>query len=416
MPSRPAEKGSGKWRVAYYGIWATIGGLLLAAAAAWVLWRVSGAFAPFVIAFLFVVALRVPVARLSHRGMSRSLATGICFLVSLLVLVVITLFIVPPVSRQIVEFVNHAPGYLQKAGEWFLQAQQQAQNIVVPGWVHNAVVSIADSLSGVAVRAGNIIATGVVSAGSGLAGGVFNLFIGAVIAFWMLKDLPKMREEISILVGEKYEADFEMLASTIGRMVGGYVKGQTVASLVTGTLAGIGLALIGVPYAAVLGIITFVSNYIPYVGPFVSGLLAAVIGLFVSPWVAVGAVVVVLVAQNLTDAVVTPRVMSEQVNLHPILVIFSLLIGGSLFGFWGMIFSIPVAATLKALFVYYYENRTRRTLATEDGAFFKSAAEDGKATTSDDKAESDAEEAESDAETDGRSDAEADGDDTRSAS
>ncbi len=389
MSNRLTESRARAWRAAYYLVWATIGGLLLAAGSGWALLRISSALAPFVVAFLFVVAMRAPVEYLSRKGISRSLATVICFLVGLLALTVIGLFIVPPVSRQLVEFANEAPDFLKKAGEWLTVMQKQAENVVVPEWVHDTVISIAESLSGVAVRIGNSIATGVVSAGSGLASSVFTLFIGGIIAFWVLKDLPKMRAEIAVLVGKEHEADFEMLVSTIGRMVGGYVKGQTIASVITGALAGIGLAIIGVPFAFVLGIITFVSNYVPYIGPFLSGLIAAVIGLFVSPWVALGAIGVVLVAQNLTDAVVTPRVMSEQVDLHPILVIFSLLVGGSLFGFWGMIFSIPVAATAKALFVYYYERRTLRTLATEDGALFKAPSDDDDVDASGNVAEAD---------------------------
>ena len=85
------------------------------------------------------------------------------------------------------------------------------------------------------------------------------------------------------------------------------------------------------------------------------------------------AIAVVVVAQNFTDTVVTPRVMSDQVDLHPILVIFSLLVGATLFGIPGMLFAIPVAATGKGLFVYYYERRTQRQLASEDGALFRGA-------------------------------------------
>ena len=72
---------------------------------------------------------------------------------------------------------------------------------------------------------------------------------------------------------------------------------------------------------------------------------------------------IVIAAQQVTDLFITPRVMSEQVDLHPTLVIFSLLVGGTLFGFSGMLFAIPVAATGKGLFVYYYEQRTKRQLA-----------------------------------------------------
>jgi hypothetical protein len=86
------------------------------------------------------------------------------------------------------------------------------------------------------------------------------------------------------------------------------------------------------------------------------------------------AIVIVAVAQNLTDTLVTPRVMSEQVDLHPTLVIFSLLVGGSLFGIPGMLFAIPVAATGKGLFVYYYEKRTDRQLGSLNGALFRDQA------------------------------------------
>jgi predicted PurR-regulated permease PerM len=143
---------------------------------------------------------------------------------------------------------------------------------------------------------------------------------------------------------------------------------------VTGTIATIGLAIIGIPYALVLGVITFIFNFVPYVGPFSAGLIAAMVGLFKGPLYALLAIAVVVVAQNFTDNVITPRVMSEQVDLHPILVIFSLLVGGTLYGIPGLLFAIPVAATMKGLFVYYYEQRTSRQLSSEDGALFRAAS------------------------------------------
>jgi predicted PurR-regulated permease PerM len=131
-----------------------------------------------------------------------------------------------------------------------------------------------------------------------------------------------------------------------------------------------------VPYALVLGIITFFFNYVPYIGPFTAGFIAGLVGLFVSPWTGLAAVLVIVVAQNFTDTVITPRVMSEQVDLHPIIVILSLLVGGTLFGIPGMLFAIPVAATGKGLFVYYYERRTQRPLSSQNGALFRGAGSD----------------------------------------
>lgn len=360
-----------RWRFGLYAIWALIGAGVIAYYAGSALGRIAGALAPFVVAFLFVFVLQGPVERLAARGMSRGLAVATSFVLGLAVIGVALFFIAPVIGRQLVAFAAAIPTFLEEGRQLLQDAQQQFSDVVVPNWLRNATISVAESISALFVSLGNAIARGLLEVGGGFATVVFDLFIGIVIAFWTLKDLPKIRAELRVLAGDKYEDDLENLLTTIGKMVGGYLKGQTIASLVTGLVAGVGLAIIGVPFAFVLGIITFVTNYVPYVGPLIAGIIAAALGLFEGPFVALGAIVIVIGAQNLTDAFVTPRVMSDQVDLHPTLVIFSLLVGGSLFGFWGMIFAIPVAATAKALFVYYWERRTSRQLATEDGALFK---------------------------------------------
>ncbi len=221
-----------------------------------------------------------------------------------------------------------------------------------------------------AQSAGNVV----VAAGTGVVTGLVDLFLALVIAFWILKDLPTMRRELEGLAGPRFEDDVEVFLGTVERVVGGYLKGATIASLTTATLATIGFAIVGVPYALVLGLFAFILNYIPYVGPLITALIAATVGLFVSPLTALLAAAIVFGAQILTDNLVTPKVMSEQVNLHPTLVIFSLLLGATLWGIPGMLLAIPMAALIQGMFVYYYERRTRRQLATESGALFKATS------------------------------------------
>jgi predicted PurR-regulated permease PerM len=256
--------------------------------------------------------------------------------------------------------------------------------MVFPSWFGSALKSATEQLAKFAVNLGNQLAQAILSVGGGVLTGFFDIFIAIVIAFWALKDLPKIREELVLVVGPTHEDDAETLIKTVVHVVGGYLKGVTIASLVTGFLATVGLAIIGVPYALVLGMLTFVFNYIPYVGPFIAGAIAALVGLFVSPLTALLAIAVVVLAQQLTDNLVTPRVMSETVDLHPTLVIFSLLVGGTLFGIPGMLFAIPVAGTAKGLFVYYYERRTKRSLETEDGALFRTGESDSDEDVDDD--------------------------------
>jgi predicted PurR-regulated permease PerM len=292
-------------------------------------------------------------------------------LVGILALGAAVTLLAPPVSRQVVAFAQAAPAAFAQVEDAASQVQTRFSSMVIPQWARGVIQSASTQVAQLAVRVGDGLASIVVNAGGDVATGFFDIFIALVIAFWALKDLPKMREEVLLIAGPKFEDDAELLLGTVNKVVGGYLKGQTIASLTTGTLATIGLAIFHVPYALVLGIITFFFNYVPYIGPFTAGFIAGLVGLFVSPLTGLAAVLVIVVAQNFTDTIVTPRVMSEQVDLHPILVILSLLVGASLFGIPGMLFAIPVAATGKGLFVYYYERRTQRPLSSHDGALFR---------------------------------------------
>lgn len=361
-----------RWRTTANVVWSIIGVLVLLVAAGMAFGRVSGALGPFVVAFLIVFLLQGAVTNLERRGIPRTWAVASCFVATLLGASLVAVFLVPPAVRQIVEFAEAVPGYMRE-GETVLSAlQQRYGDISVPEGLSSTVGAVADSVSGTVVSTGRAVAQGVLILGSGVATLFFNFFLALVIAFWTLKDMPKIRRELRVLAGDKYEDDLENLVGTVVRVVGGYLRGQTIVSLITGLIAWIGLSLIGIRYALVLAIITFILNFVPYLGPIVSGFIAGIVGLLTSPLTAVLAVVVIIAAQQLTDLVVTPRVMSEQVDLHPTLVVFSLLIGGTLFGFWGMVFAIPIAATVKGLFVYYYERRTNTLLATQDGALFRS--------------------------------------------
>ena len=363
-----------RWRTTALVVWSAIGILALLGVALYALGLIVPALVPFVIAFVFVFLLNSPVTFLVSRGIGRGAAVALCLVVGLLIFGIGVTFLVPPVARQIVAFANETPRYLADGEAFITSLQARVSSIAFPSWLAGMVQAATAQLSQLAVRIGNGVAGALVSAGSGVASALLDIVLALVISFWALKDLPTMREELSVLAGPKYEADVEHLVGTVTRVLGGYLKGQTIASLVTGTIATIGLAIIGIPYALVLGIITAVLNFIPYVGPFSAGLIAAMVGFFRGPLYALLAIAVIVVAQNFTDNVITPRIMSEQVDLHPTLIIFSLLVGGTLFGIPGLLFAIPVAATIKGLFVYYYEQRTSRQLSSEDGALFRASA------------------------------------------
>ncbi len=353
------------------GAWTTIGVVIVVAGILWFLNLISAALTPFIMAGLLVLLLRQPVRKLAARGMPRSLAVVIWYLGGLVVLSAFSAFVVPVLGDQIGQFLGDFPGYYERAQAFSLQMQDRLAGIVIPQWAQQALDDISSTITARFGQWSAALASGLVSAGGAAAGFLFNIVFSLVIAFWILRDMPRMHTEILTLIGDRRREEAEMIGSTVLHVLGGYIRGQFIVSLMTGTLVAVFLAIIGVPYALVLGLIAGVLNVIPYVGALLGGLIAAVAAVTVGPWTPVLAIVVTFAAQQITDLFVTPRVMSEQVDLHPLLVIFSLLVGGVLFGFVGLVVAIPVAAIIKGVFVYYYEKNTQRPLGTEQGVLFR---------------------------------------------
>jgi predicted PurR-regulated permease PerM len=359
-----------RWQQRAYQVWTLVGVLLLLGVAGYVLTRISGALIPFVMAFVLVFLLAWPVRVLEARGVKRGLAAALTIIGLLVFVGLIFTFIMPLLARQLTELIVKAPVYLQRAQTEIESVQTSIRSIVMPTWARRFITAAFTQLASGITSLGTSVAGWLLNAGSQALTLLIDGFIALVISFWALRDLPTIREEI-LLVAGKWRADVELLFAEVAKSMGGYMRGQTVASLSTGAIAMIGLFIVGIPYAFLLGALAFVLNYIPYVGPFVTGLIAALVGLFISPLKALLGIGVVILAQQLTDNLVTPKVMSSEVNLHPTLIIFSLLVGGSLFGIPGLLFAIPIAAALQGVFIYYFERATDSQLATAEGALFK---------------------------------------------
>lgn len=178
----------------------------------------------------------------------------------------------------------------------------------------------------------------------------------------MACDYPRMHHEICTIIGQEKETSYRFMVAILSRSVGGYMRGMVVTSICGGFLAFIGFMIIGHPYAALMAIFTGIMHLVPVVGPWVSAAIATVLGFMFSPMLALWTLIVTMVAQNVTDNVISPKVMQSSVQVHPIMSLTALVIGSALMGPIGMIIAIPLCAALKGIFVYYFENETGRQL------------------------------------------------------
>jgi predicted PurR-regulated permease PerM len=360
-----------RWMRVLVITWSLVGIGLLLTAAGWLLGRVSSALVPFMLAIVIVFLFRSPVAALERRGMKRGLAVGLCYLVGFIVLGTIIAFIVPPLVDQVRQFVEAFPSYYERANTMLLDMQNRYQALVLPPWFQDAAANLQDTIARQSAEWSAVLARELFSVGGSAVTLLGTGVVALVVGFWVLKDLPTINEEMLLLAGDRRREEARVITGKVSRILGGYLRGQLMLSTATAIIVTIGLSVFGVPYSLVIGLLAGILNVIPWVGPALTAVIAGISAAFVSPWLILAGVGTSVVAQQITEIFVQPRVMSEQVDLHPLLVILSLLVGGVLFGFAGLVLAIPVAAISKGLFVYYFEKYTDSTLASEEGALFR---------------------------------------------
>ncbi|MDR1016449.1 MAG: AI-2E family transporter [Coriobacteriales bacterium] len=351
--------------------WAIIGIALIALAVLFAIGQVWTSVSIILFSAFLVFILRVPVAWLARHRVPRGLAAFLCYVVALAALALILFFLVPTVVQQIAGLASLVPG-------WVGQAQSVLSNLINrfhldinDATVRQALSGISSSVTAWASGAVSGSANFLIGTATGVAGMAFVVAISVIVGFWVLKDLPKIQAEVRSLFPQKYQGDVRYVAEACSQALGGYVRSMVISCLFEGILTGIIYTLIGLPYPAVFAMFTGLMVFIPFVGPIIAWLLAGVIGLFVSPLTAVLAVVLTLAVQITNDYIISPRILSANVSLHPAISLVVITLGMVLGGVFGMLCAVPLTAAAKTIFIHYYELSSGRKIAGPDGAFFQ---------------------------------------------
>lgn len=379
--SREHEKRN-KAQRRFFGVWTAVGAILLTAVIVYMMGILSVPVGIVVWSAVIVFCLRSPVNRLEKRGVNRLMGTTIAYVLMFVVLGLIGLLLFSPafgLGGQFSDLVESVPGYVQSITDWgnalYARYADILQNDVVQQWMENAL----GALGSWATSFASDSATGVVAIGTTVVNSFVAIGFALVVAFWILIDLPALGRECQRLCGAKHKEDLEMLHVTFTRVMGGYIKGTLLQCAIIGLACGVLFGVVGIPNYAALGGITGLLNIIPIIGPWLGGALAAIVGVFVNPWVALAALGGTILIQQIVYTFISPKIMANSVDVHPALTLIALMagsaIGGAMSGMTGallgMLVSIPAVAVAKSVFVYYFEKRTGRPLVAPDGVFFK---------------------------------------------
>ncbi len=329
-------------------------GLLIAALAALIfLYLTRRVVTPFIIAFGLAYLMDPLVDRLESCKLSRTFAVILLLFSFAIVTSLGAVILVPLLKIQVESLAQNLPDYMSVLQGWLLPLLEN-----LSGWDEGKL----QELMNVAKEKIGTLPLELI----GLVTGFFwsslaslmnllllaiNVFIIPVAMFYLLRDFDEIMAKIADLFPPRWREQAVDVFRDIDRVLSRFVRGQLMVATCMAVLYSIGLYLCGTPMSLVLGLLAGYANLVPYLG-LVFGLLPALLLTFlqfqeVGPLLAVTAVF--LVVQALEGMIITPRVVGDQIGLHPVIIMLAVLVGAELFGLMGLFLAVPIAAILKVL-------------------------------------------------------------------
>ena len=300
---------------------------------------------PFIIGFLVAYLLNPLVKRLEARKLSRGLSIFIVFIGVLSIFLLTGFFGFPKIIAELNKFAEAIPQITKEVQKIINTINRQYANFGMP----DSLRQVLDN-SVAKIEAGLLmVVTHTINSILGLFSHIFSLFIAPIVAFYILKDMDKIKKGISSAIPRKYRSDIMGLLRDIDDIIFKFLKGNLTVGLIVGILTSLGMAIIGLRFAIIIGIIAAITNLIPFIGPFIGAIPAIILALLQSKILALYAIIIIFIIQQIEGNVLSPKILGNSVGLHPLWVIFSLLAGGQMMGIMGMIIAVPIAAVIKVM-------------------------------------------------------------------
>jgi predicted PurR-regulated permease PerM len=354
--------------------WSTIGILILGYAVLWALLRVGVILPPLVIALIIIYTLNPIVSRLEQRGVSRALGSILAYVVVGALFTLLVIAVTPFISTQIENFADDWPEFKEEVANSIESAAERLEDRVGVSIDVTQVTCLlgADETPSVmsptqaecdevtrdfrerlADEAGRIT-----EIGSSVLHVLFIFVIAPILAIYLLIDLPQIQKDLMNLVPESHKAEVADVGGKVARAVGGFFKGQLLVALAVGILSSTGFFLIDLRFWLVIGAIAGFTNLIPWVGPFIGGGLGFIVGSLTEGFgKGLAAALVALIVQQIDNHFISPNIMKRTVQLHPVTVMLSIIAGGAVAGFWGVLLGVPTVAVVKLLASHLWTTR-----------------------------------------------------------
>ena len=337
-------------------VWLILGALVIAL----LLYQLRNALLPFVVGGALAYILEPFVSWLERRipwmssrpELKRVILILLIYAIFVLIVIGALIAFIPPITAEIRRFVEDVPHLIERSRATVESLDAQITERL-PEELVAAIHDGAQDLGKVVVSAAVVFAArtyGVISQTLSL---LLGLAMVPLILFYILKDKGKIIEGMLNTLSPEPRKHTRNVLSVLNGVFSSYIRGQLILGLVVGVLVFIGLMLLGVPFAPVLGLVAGITELIPIIGPWLGAIPGLLVVLATAPEKFIWVALLYLGVQFLENSLLVPRIQSESLNLHPVFVLAALIVGSEVAGLWGVILGPPLAAAGRGVLLYF---------------------------------------------------------------
>ncbi|WP_369801960.1 AI-2E family transporter [Oceanobacillus sp. Castelsardo] len=294
----------------------------------------------------------------------RIISIILVFLVILLLLTVFLMYVWPILQKQVTNLMYGIPGMIA-AIEDFIFYWRINYTSIPP----QIIVALEDFIGNIPTHLQNIL-DNLFGLLGGFIGQVISIVAGLVMVpfflFFMLKDGEKLLPFVLQIFKKKKADNIRNLIAKIDHVLSSFIQGQLFVSFCVGVLLFIGYLILGLDYALILALFGMLTNVIPYLGPFLAVTPALIVGTIQDPINLLWVSIIMLVAQQIESNFISPNVMGQALNVHPLTVMTVIIAAGSIAGFLGILFAVPTYAVVRTIIVHFYQTYVNSKKDKED--------------------------------------------------
>jgi len=301
---------------------------------------------------------------LELKKLPRTAAVTVVFFVLTSLAIIVLVILIPLIEKQIVILINKVPSYASWVQHTVLPLVNEKLGEVKIQFDLNV---LQESLKANWQSAGGIVAqvVGSITRSSfALFTGIANLTLVFIVSFYLLRDWDKLIESIRQLLPRSKEPTISLIAKQSDQVLGAFFRGQLLVVVALTLVYSIGLSIVGLELAILIGLLAGVVSFVPYLGFIIGVLVAGIAAImqFHDVTYLFYVLIVFGIGQALEGTVLTPILVGDKIGLHPVAVIFAVLAGGQLFGFFGILCALPVAAVLAVIIRHMHQEYKESSL------------------------------------------------------